>query len=65
MELQEPAAAKMVGLHIPLPPSEPMPPWTPFTTFEGVHLSPEQLKELKALTAELDEQRSIAMVDED
>ena len=67
MELQEPAMVMIVGSHI-LPPSpEPALSQITSTTFEtkGVCLSPQQLKDLKALTTEWDKQRTKAMADED
>ena len=44
-----------------------MPPQITSTTFkaEGVHLGPQQLKELKALAMEWDKQRTKAIADED
>ena len=64
MELQQPAEALIVGSHI-LP--EPKTPQIASTTFEaeGVRLPPQQLKELKAIAAERDEQRKRAMGDEE
>ena len=56
MEPQQPTEALIVGSHI-LP--EPKTPQIASTTFkaEGVQLPPQQLKELKAITAERGEQR--------
>ena len=64
MELQQPVEALIVGSHIP---PEPKMPQIVSTTFEaeGVWLPPQQLKELKAITAERDEQRKRAMGDEE
>ena len=54
----------IVSSHIPL---EPKPPQITSTTLEaeGVHLGPYQLKELKAITIEWDEQRKTATADEE
>ena len=67
MELQEPTAAMMVDYHILPPPPEPEPLQITTTTFkaEGVHLGPQQLKDLKALAAEQDEQRTKTTAEED
>ena len=56
----------MIGSHVLPPPPEPPPPQITSTTFEamGVHLDPQQQKELKALAVEQDEQRIKAMTDE-
>ena len=64
MELQQPAEALIVGSRI-LP--EPKMPQIASTTFEaeGIRLSPQQLKELKAIAAERDEYRKRAMGDEE
>ena len=64
MEPQQPAEALIVGSHI-LP--KPKMPQIVSTTFEaeGVRLPPQQLKELKAIAAERDEQRKQAMGDEE
>ena len=64
MELQQPAEAMIVGSHIP---PEPKTPQIASTTFkaEGVQLPPQQLKELKAITAERDEQRKLATGDKE
>ena len=64
MELQQPAEALIVGSCI-LP--EPKTPQIASTTFEaeGVRLPPHQLKELKAIAAERDEQRKRATGDEE
>ena len=66
MELQEPAAAMMLGSRIPPPPLELSPLQITSTTFEaeGVSLGPQQLKEFKALSAKQEKQRTKAMVDE-
>ena len=64
MEPQQPAKALIVGSRI-LP--EPKTPQIASTTFEaeGVRLPPQQLKELKAIAAERDEQRKRVMGDEE
>ena len=64
MEPQQPAEAMIVGSHIP---PEPKPPQIMSTTLEaeGVRLPPQQLKELKAIAAERDEQSKWAMGDEE
>ena len=64
MEPQQPAEALIVGSHIP---PEPKAPQIASTTFEaeGVWLPPEQLKELKAITAERDEQKKRVTGDEE
>ena len=64
MEPQQPTEELIVGSHV-LP--EPKTPQIASTTFEaeGVRLPPQQLKELKAITTERDEQRKRAMVDEE
>ena len=64
MELQQPARALIVGSCIP---PEPKTPQIASTTFEaeGVWLPPQQLKELKAIATERDEQRKRAMGDEE
>ena len=64
MELQQPAEALIVGLHIPPKPKTPQIASTTFEA-EGVRLPPQQLKELKALAAERDEQRKQATGDEE
>ena len=63
LELQELAKAMMVGSHVPPPPPDPKLLQIMSTNFkaEGVHLGPQQLQELKALTMERDEQRTKAM----
>ena len=63
MELQRPTDAMIVSSHI-LP--KPKMPQIMSTTLEAekVHLPPQQLKELKAIAAERDEQRKRAMGDE-
>ena len=62
MEPQQCAEAMIVGSYIP---TEPKMPQITSTTFEakGVQLPPQQLKELKAIAAERDEQRKRAMGD--
>ena len=64
MELQQPAEALIVGSHVP---PEPKTLQIASTTFEaeGVQLPPQQLKELKAIATERDEQRKQAMGDEE
>ena len=64
MEPQQPAKAMIVGSRI-LP--KPKMPQIASTTFkaEGVQLPPQQLKELKAIATERDEQRKWAMGDEE
>ena len=64
MELQQPAKALIVGSRI-LP--KPKMPQIVSTTFkaEGVQLPPQQLKELKAIATERDEQRKWATGDEE
>ena len=64
MEPKQPSEAMIVGSHI-LP--EPKMLQIASTTYEaeGVQLSPQQLKELKAIAAERDEQRKRAMGDEE
>ena len=64
MEPQQPAKTLIVSSHV-LP--EPKSPQIASTTFEdeGVRLPPQQLKELKAIAAERDEQRKRAMGDEE
>ena len=64
MEPQQPSEAMIVGSHIP---PKPKPQQITSTTLkaEGVHLPPQQLKELKAITTERDEQRKWAMGDEE
>ena len=64
MEPQQPAEAMIVGSHV-LP--KPKMPQIASTTFkaEGVRLPSQQLKELKAIAAEKDEQRKWAMGDEE
>ena len=63
MEPQEPAEVMIVRSHVP----EPKMPQITSTTLEtgGVHLGPQQLRELKAITAERDELRKRAMVDKE
>ena len=64
MEPQQPVEAMIVGSCIL---AEPKMPRIVSTTFkaEGVQLPPQQLKELKAITAKRDEQRKQAMGDEE
>ena len=64
MELQQPAKAMIVGSRIPPKPKSPQ---IASTTFEakGVRLPPQQLKELKAIAEERDEQRKRVMGDEE
>ena len=64
MELQQPTKAMIVGSHVP---PELKSPQIASTTFkaEGVRLPPQQLKELKAIATERDEQRKRAMGDEE
>ena len=64
MEPQQPTKALIVGSCIP---PEPKTLQILSTTFEaeGVRLPPQQLKELKAIAAERDEQRKRAMGDEE
>ena len=64
MEPQHPTEALIVGSRI-LP--EPKTPQIASTTFEaeGVRLPPQQLKELKAIAVERDEQRKRATGDEE
>ena len=64
MEPQQPAEAMIVGSCVP---PEPKSLQIASTTFEaeGVRLPPQQLKELKAIAAERDEQRKRAMGDEE
>ena len=64
MELQQPDKAMIVGSCVP---PEPKLPQIASTTFkaEGVRLPPQQLKELKAIAEERDEQRKQATGDEE
>ena len=64
MEPQQPTKPMIVSSRIP---PEPKSPQIASTTFEaeGVWLPPQQLKELKAITAERDEQRKRATGDEE
>ena len=64
MEPQQPAEAMIVGSRIPPKPKSPQIASTTFEA-EGVRLPPQQLKELKAIAAERDEQRKRAMGDEE
>ena len=64
MEPQQPAKALIVGLHFPPKPKMPQIASTTFEA-EGVRLPTQQLKELKAITVERDEQRKRAMGDEE
>ena len=67
IELQEPAMMMMVGSCVQPPPLEPIPLQITTTNFnaEGVHLGPQQPKELKALAMEWDKQRTKATAEED
>ena len=64
MELQQPTDAMIVGSCV-LP--KPKTPQIASTTFkaEGVQLPPQQLKELKAIATERDEQRKLATGDKE
>ena len=64
MEPQQPTKVMIVGSHI-LP--EPKTPKIASTTFkaEGVQLPPQQLKDLKAIATERDEQRKRAIGDKE
>ena len=64
MELQQPDKAMIVGSCVP---PEPKLPQIASTTFkaEGVRLPPQQLKELKAIAEERDEQRKQVTGDEE
>ena len=64
MEPQQPAEAVIVGSRIPPKPKLPQIVSTTFEA-EGVWLPPQQLKELKAIAAERDEQRKRATGDEE
>ena len=64
MEPQQPAKALIVGSHIPPKPKMPQIVSTIFEA-EEVWLTPQQLKELKAISAERDEQRKRVMGDEE
>ena len=64
MEPQPPTKAMIVGSHIPPKPKTPQIASTTFEA-EGVRLPHHQLKELKAIAAERDEQRKRAMGDEE
>ena len=64
MEPQQPAEALIVGSCIPPKPKTPQIVSNTFEA-EGVWLPPQQLKELKAITTERDEQRKWAMGDEE
>ena len=64
MEPQQPAEAMIVGSRIPPKPKLPQIASTTFEA-EGVRLPPQQLKELKAIAAERDEQRKRATGDEE
>ena len=67
MEPQEPAKAMMASSYNLSYPPELAAPQITSTTFkaEGVHLGPQQLKELKALAIEWDKQRTKEMAEED
>ena len=60
MELQQPAKAMIVGSCFPPKPKSLQIASTTFEA-EGVRLPPQQLKELKAITTERDEQRKRVM----
>ena len=64
MEPQQPAEAMIVGSCIPPKPKMPQIVSTTFEA-EGVQLPPQQLKELKAIATERDEQRKWATGDEE
>ena len=64
MEPQQPAEALIVGSRIPPKPKTLQIASTTFEA-EGVQLPPQQLKELKAISTERDEQRKRAMGDEE
>ena len=64
MELQQPTEVMIVGSHI-LPEPKVLQIMSTTLEAEGVHLPPQQLKELKAIAAEWDEQRKKAMGDEE
>ena len=62
MEPQQPAEVMIVGSRVPPKPKLPQITSTTFEA-EGVRLPPQQLKELKAIATERDEQRKRAMGD--
>ena len=64
MEPQHPTEALIVGSHVPPKPKMLQIASTTFEA-EGVRLPPQQLKKLKAITAERDEQRKRVMGDEE
>ena len=64
MELQKPAKATIVGSRIPPKPKMLQIASTTFKA-EGLQLPPQQLKELKAIATERDEQRKRVMGDEE
>ena len=64
MELQQPAEAMIVGSHI-LPEPKVLQITSTTLEAEGVRLPPQQLKELKAIATERDEQRKRVMGDEE
>ena len=64
MEPQQPAKVMIVCSHIPPEPKTPQIASTAFEA-EGVQLLPQQLKELKAIATERDEQRKQAIGDEE
>ena len=64
MEPQQPTEALIVGSCIPPKPKTPQIASTTFEA-EGVRLPPQQLKELKAIATERDEQRKRAMGDKE
>ena len=64
MEPQQLAKPMIVGSHVP-PELKPLQIMSTTLEAEGVRLTPQQLKGLKAITAERDEQRKRAMGDEE
>ena len=64
MEPQQPTEAMIVGSRVPPKPKTLQIASTTFEA-EGVQLPPQQLKELKAIATERDEQRKRAMGDEE
>ena len=64
VEPQHPAEAMIVGSRVPPKPKSPQIASTTFEA-EGVRLPPQQLKELKAIATERDEQRKRATGDEE
>ena len=55
----------IVGSHVPPEPKMPLQITSTTLKAEGVRLPPQQLKELKAIAAERDEQKKRAMGDEE